>query len=87
MTQSANVSAMSLSMKAPESPATLLVHLSPWGNPIYRHEKHLPGFDDAEQNLNIVEYVCKDLLLCDAEVYIFVIGVWTLMDDSIHIQI
>lgn len=61
--------------EAPESPATLLVHLCPWGNPIYRHEKNLPGFDDAEQNLNIVEDVCKDLFLCDAEVYILVIGV------------
>lgn len=70
MTQSANVCD-----KAPESSATLLVHLGPWGNPIHRHEKHLPGFDDAEQNLNIVEDVCKDLLLCDAEVYILVIGV------------
>ena len=66
---------------------TLLVHLRPWCHPVNGHEEHFPWLDHAEQHLDVVEDVRDDLLLCDPEVRIIVVGVRTVVDDPVHVQI
>lgn len=71
----------------PESSATLLVHFCTGSDSIHRHEEDLSGLDDAEEHLQVVEDVGKNLLLRDAKVYILIIGVWALVDDAVHVQV
>lgn len=71
----------------PESSATLLVHFGSWCDSIHSHEEHLPGLDDAKEHFEVMEDVGEDLLFCDAEVHVLVVGVWALVDDPIHVQV
>lgn len=59
----------------PESPATLLVHFGPGCDAVHGHEEHLPGLDDAKEHFKVVEDVSEDLLLCDTEVHVLIVGV------------
>jgi len=40
-----------------------------------------------ETCLNVVENISKDLFFCNSKMWIFIFGVWTDMNNSIHIQI
>lgn len=64
-----------------------MVHFCSRRHAVHRHEKDLAGLDDPEEHLQIVEDVCKNLLLRNSKVDILVIGVGALMNDSIHVQI
>lgn len=71
----------------PESPASLLIDLSPGRHAVYRHEEQLLRAYHIEQYLHIVEYVLEDSLLGDAEADVVVVGMGTCMYDAVHIQI
>lgn len=71
----------------PEPPSSLLVHFCSRRHAIHRHEEDLAGLDDPEEHLKIMEDVCKNLLLRNAKVDIFVIRVGALMNNPIHVQI
>lgn len=76
-----------LSLYTPESPSSLLVHLCSWCHTIHSHEENLARLDDPEENLQVMEDVCKNLFLRDAKVDVLVIGMGTLVDNPIHVQI
>ncbi len=71
----------------PESPSSLLVHLCPRCHAIHRHEEDLARLDDPEEHLQVMEDVGENLFLRNAKVDILVVGVGTLMDNPIHVQI
>lgn len=71
----------------PESSSSLLVHFCSWRHAIHRHEEDLAWLDDPEEHLQIVEDVCKNLLLRNSKVDILVIGMGALMNNSIHVKI
>lgn len=64
-----------MGLHRPESSATLLVHFGPRCDSVHGHEEHLPGLDDAKEHFEVVEDVCEDLLLGDAEMHVLVVGV------------
>lgn len=72
---------------APEATAALLVHLGPRCHTVDGHEEHLAWLDHAEQHLNVVEDVSKDLLLRYAEMGIGIVRVRAHVDDAVHVQI
>lgn len=76
-----------LKKSLPESSTSLLVHLCPWCHAVHGHEEDLPWLDDPEEHLQVMEDVSKNLLLRDAKVDIFIVGVRALVDDAVHVQI
>jgi hypothetical protein len=66
---------------------TLLVHLCPWSNAIDSHEEHLLGLNHAKQDLNVVENVGKYFFFCDAEMWVVVIRMRTIVNYAIHVEI
>lgn len=71
----------------PEPSSSLLVHLCSRRHTVHRHEENLARLDDPEEHLKIMENVCKDLLLRNAKVDVFIIWVGALMNNSIHVKI
>ena len=72
---------------SPEPPTPLLVHLGSGGHAIHCHEEHLLGRNDPEENLDVVEDVIENLLLCDSEHGIAIVGMRADVNDSIHVKI
>ena len=48
---------------------------------------YLTGLNHAEQKLNVVKDVLKDLLLADPEVRVVIIGMRADVDDAVHVEI
>lgn len=71
----------------PKSASSLLVHLCPWRHAVHSHEENLARLDDPEEHLQVVEDVSEDLFLGDAEVDVLIVGVGTLVNDPIHVQV
>jgi hypothetical protein len=59
----------------PKSPASLLVHLSSWCNPIDRHEKHFLRFYNSEQHLGNRQMTLIEIGHLGSEVYP-ILGNW-----------
>lgn len=71
----------------PKTPPPLLVHFCSRSHTINSHEEHLPRFNNAKQHLQVVKNISKDFIIWNSEVNIIIIRMWTLMYDSIHIQV
>lgn len=71
----------------PKTSPTLLIHFCSWSYSINCHEENLPWFNNAEQYLQIVKNIGKNLIFWDSEVDIVIIWMWTLMYNAIHVQV
>lgn len=73
--------------RRPEPPTPLLVHLCPWSDSINSKKEQFLWFDDREQVRNVSEYGEKDLFFRYSEWCVVVVWMWTIVNDSIHVEI
>lgn len=56
-------------------------------NTVHRHEEQLLRLDHVEEKFKIEKNVLENLLLCDPEVNVVIVGMRTVVDDAVHVQV
>lgn len=56
-------------------------------NTVNCHEEQLLRLDHVEEKFKIEKNVLENLLFCDPEVNIVIVGMRTVVDDAVHVQV